>query len=306
MRFKLLIAAGLGLSLASLAPGQETKSRRDEVITSELADTPVRLLFVDRHSMAFDRGGVLQLVVEEGETVKKDQTVAELKDQIPEAALAVAEARVANDAEVVSADKQREAAQFEFESARKANETAKARNPNARPIYEESALNKLRLGAEAAAAEVEKARKEYAVNTRTRDQAKAELDSYRIKSPRNGIVTRVFKREGEGAGAAETVVEILSTDRIRVEAEVEAATAWKLRTGQTIDVVVTFPGEGDMTRIERFRTTLKFVDPALERVSQTVRVWADLDNTKGLLREGLRTQIEIIKESPTTESAKAP
>lgn len=253
---------------------------------------PARLLFVDRHALAFDRVGVLEEAVEEGDIVKAGQVVARLRNEISAAALAVAEARVENEAEIVAAQKHHQSAEAEFRSATKANEVAISRGVAAGLIFEASAIDRLRLASEAAGAEVEKARKEHSVNSRTRDQARAELEAMTLASPRDGLVTRVFKRTGEGVQAADAVVEVLSTSRIRVEAEVTATLAASLKTGDSVEVVVTFPS-GSATATERFSTRLRFVDPALERVSQTVRVWAELDNREGRLREGLRTQLLV-------------
>ena len=126
-------------------------------------------------------------------------------------------------------------------------------------------------------------------------------------TPRDGLVTRVFKRTGEGVQAAEPVIEILSTSRIRVEAEVSAARAATLRVGDEVEVQVSFPSATGPT-VERFSTHLRFVDPALERVSQTVRVWAELKNPDGRLREGLPTQLVLAPRSaspvlPAAETA---
>lgn len=265
---------------------------------------PARLLFVDRHALAFDRVGVLQEAVEEGDLVKAGQVIARLRNEIAAAALAVAEARVENEAEVVVAQKHRESAEAEFRAALRANEVAIARGATAGLIFEASAIDRLRLTSEAAGAEVEKARKEHSVSTRTRDQARAELEAMALSSPRDGLVTRVFKRRGEGVQAAEAVVEVLSTSRIRVEAEITAALAASLQAGDAVEVDVTFPSNGKSVT-ERFSTTLRFVDPALERVSQTVRVWAELDNSSGRLREGLRTQL-LLAPATSTAPVEAP
>jgi multidrug efflux pump subunit AcrA (membrane-fusion protein) len=257
--------------------GKSTPARRPAGILA-------RLLFVDRHALAFDRVGVLEETLEEGDVVKSGQIVARLRSEIAAAALAVADARVANEAEIVSAQKHYESAQAEYRSALTANENSLKRGLPA--SFEGSAIDRLRLTGEAAAAEIDKARKEHAVNQRARDQAKAELDAMMRTTPRDGLVTRIFKRTGEGVQAAEPVIEILSIGRIRVEAEIDVELGATLQVGDEVGVEIDFPSrQGAVT--ETFSTRLRFVDPALERVSKTVRVWAELPNPERRLREGL-------------------
>jgi len=285
MRVRLAAGLFLLLAISPLAMAQTTGKKSP---AERSPGVPARLLFVDRHALAFDRVGVLDETVEEGEVVKAGQVVARLRSEIAAAALAVAEARVENEAEIVAVQKHHEAAEAEYRAAMTANK--RSLELVGVIAFETSAIDRLRLAGEAAAAEIEKARKEHTVNLRTRDQARAELDAMNRTTPRDGLVTRVFKRTGEGVQAAEPVIEILSTSRIRVEAEISAALAAALRVGDEVEVEVTFPSaEGHVT--ETFSTQLRFVDPALERVSQTVRVWAELKNPQGLLREGLETQL---------------
>lgn len=269
---------------------------------AEVESVPARLLFVDRHSLAFERAGVLAEVAAEGSRVRRGEVVARLKDEVAAAALGVARARVANEAEVVAARLQFQAAEAEFEAARAANSRAPALTSLSLPpvslnIFESTALNRLRLARETAAAEIEKARKEHTVQERSRDQAAVELESFQLLSPLDGLVTRSFKRPGEGAQGGETILEVLSTRRIRVEADIQVSQTARLAVGEEIDVLVTrIPGDeaGPETR----RARLGFVDPTVERVSQTVRVWADIDNGDNRLREGLPAKLRLPGRGP--------
>ena len=49
--------------------------------------------------------------------------------------------------------------------------------------------------------------------------------------------------------------------------------------------------------VERYPATLKFIDPTITQLGQKVRIWAELDNSHGKLREGLKASIEFVPSS---------
>lgn len=317
-----LCAGGRDLLTAADPAAKPTSST--SIVTFENA----RLLFVDRHEVAFDRPGVLKFVVEEGETVSQGQIVAQQEDSIARAAVEVAEARVMNTAEIESAKLQAELAELKYQVNKQIidennNETPPPTsdsqpaaptpvlesppNPTVEPyqifpkvkfdIYPKVMINELRLTAASAKSEIGRFEKEHEVNQKGLLQAKAELEVLQLKAPRNGIVTRAFKQTGEGAQSGEKILEIVSTQRIRAEVKVPAIAAARLKVGLPITVVVEQPtGETPMSE-ERYPATLKFIDPTIIQVGQEVRIWAELDNSHGKLREGLKTSIEIVPSS---------
>jgi len=283
-----------------------------------------RLVFVDRHEVAFDRPGVLQLVLEEGENVTKGQVVARLEDSIAKAAVGVGEARVMNTAEIQSAKLQAELADLKYRVAKdksdeyrkKPAETPAARLTTPTPnlesptpieenedqLYPQVYLDELRLSFEAARSDIGRFEKEHEVNQQGLLQAKAELEVLQLKAPRDGLVTRAFKQSGEGIQSGEKVLEIISTQRIRAEVDVPAVTAARLKVGMPITVIVEQPTGEKAMNLERYPTVLKFIDPTIGQVSHKVRIWAELDNSHGKLREGLSASIEIVPgaASPVT------
>ncbi len=274
-----------------------------------------RLIFVDRHEVAFDRPGVLQFVVEEGETVTKGQVVAHQEDSIARAAVGVGEARVMNTAEIQSARLQAELAELKYQIARQKTEEYKSSttpSPESQltvptPVIESPAspagqtdelypkvyIEELRLTAESAKSEIGRFEKEHEVNQKGLLQAKAELEVLQLKAPRDGLVTRAFKQTGEGTQSGEKIIEIVSTQRIRAEVDVPAVAAARLQVGVPITVIVEQPTGEKVMNLERYPATLKFIDPTIGQVSHKVRIWAELDNSHGKLREGLTATIEI-------------
>lgn len=306
--------AGVGAFLLANHGGivAQEKTPTVAVSTTLIELKPAQLLFVDRHEVAFDRPGVLQFVCEEAEIITAGQVVARLEDGIAKAALAVAEARVLNNAEVISAQKQAELAKVKWDSSIKANEdglaefNAKAaarsasgtfpsiNDPKYIPTYNKVYLDELQLGYEASLADIERFVKEHEVNLKGKVQAQAELNVLELKAPRDGLVTRAFKQTGEGVQSGEKVMEIISTKRIRVVVNVPAVTAARLKVGMPVTVIVQQPSGENAMDLERYPSVLKFIDPTTEQVSQKVRIWAEIDNSDGKLREGLVASIEIV------------
>lgn len=250
----------------------------------------VTLAFVDHPQIAFDRPGVLEFVVEESEMVTKGQVLARLRSEPAVAALAVAVARVMNTAEIDSARKQAESSIHEYGNA-KASNLRTTESPRA--SFTDTAIKRLQLLSEASTIEIERFVKEHAVNEKTRDQAQAELNTYEVKAPCDGVIVRAIKQVGEGVQVGETVVKIVSTKRIRAEAEVDLAIVPLLKIGGPVTVLVDFPGAGGKIITERFTTLLKHIDPTVDQTSQRVRIFAEIDNTAGRLREGLHAKMEL-------------
>lgn len=288
--------------------------------TSLVTFENTRLLFIDRHEVAFDRPGVLKFVVEEGETVTQGQVVAQQEDLIARAAVGVAEARVMNTAEIESAKLQAELAELKYQVAKQKSdefnkkatlpvpespppaptpvlESPPGTAPQTDELYPKVYIDELRLTAASAKSEIGRFEKEHEVNQQGLLQAKAELEVLQLKAPRNGLVTRAFKQTGEGAQSGEKILEIVSTQRIRAEVDVSAIAAARLKVGLSVTIVVEQPTGETAMSVERYPATLKFIDPTTTLVGQKVRIWAELDNSHGKLREGLKASMEIVPGS---------
>lgn len=327
----LLMGGLVGLSLCASGRGPLTAAdpaAKPANSTSIVTFENARLLFVDRHEVAFDRPGVLKFVVEEGETVTQGQVVAQQEDSIARAAVGVAEARVMNTAEIESAKLQAELAELKYQVSKQITDENNKKtapptsdsqpaaptpvlesppNPTAQsyeiypkvdfPVYPKMMIDELRLTAASAKSEIGRFEKEHEVNQMGLLQAKAELEVLQLKAPRNGIVTRAFKQTGEGAQSGEKILEIVSTQRIRAEVDVSAIAAARLKVGLPIIVIVEQPTGETAMSVERYSTTLKFIDPTITQIGQKVRIWAELDNSHGKLREGLKASMEIVPSS---------
>lgn len=252
-----------------------------------------RVTFVDRRTLSVERPGILSNAVREGAWVEVGQVVIRVRDAVPMSALAVAAARADSDADLRSARKEHEAAEFELQTHLKA-----------RPgTYTDVEIRRVQLAAESAALKVEQAAFEREVNQRLKDQAADELGTYYVPSTISGLVTRAFKGPGEAVQLGEPIVEVVNTDRVRIEGYVTLEEAWRVRVGMAVTVEVDLAGTeaapaGTPTpneaRLVILEGTLGFVDVDVQPVSKVVRVWAELPNPAQRLRDGLPVRAMVI------------
>ncbi len=262
-----------------------------------------RVLFVERRTLSSERSGILCFVVKEGDHVETGESVVRIEDSVPQSALAVAEARAASDVDVRVAKKESEAAHAEHRVALQANR-------NAPGTYPDTEILRLQLTAEAADLKVEQAEHELEVNCLLRDQAQAELETYDVGAPLSGLVTRTFKGAGEGVQLAEPILELINTDTVRVEGFVSVRDASRIRPGMQVTAHVDPRGDVPSSRapqteprteVKPFDGRLGFVDVSVQPVTRVVRVWAEVANRDGQLRDGLtaRMTIHIADSVPT-------
>jgi hypothetical protein len=258
-----------------------------------------RLKFVERRTLAVERPGILSEAVREGERVEAGMIVLRVRDAVPKSALAVAAARADSNADVRAAQKEHEAAAFEYQTHVKANQS--------RPgTYSEIDVRRVQLAAESAALKVELAEHERAVNQRLKEQAHDELSTYYVPSTISGLVTRAFKGAGEAVQLGEPVLEIVNTDTVRVEGYVPLQDVWQIKVGAavTVRVELRVAGEADRAGKQASVVTvdgvLGFIDVDVQPVAKVVRVWADIPNPQGLLRDGLDAELVIhVADRPT-------
>ena len=254
-----------------------------------------RTTFVLKRNLSADRVGVLGFTPEEGEYVTANSIVAKLKDDVPQAALASASAKAHSEAEIIAADKLAESEHLEARLLVEANEKTAG---STRPTYTKSEVERARLRAEAADLQTGVKRQEKELAGFELARAQAELKTYHIVTPIDGIVTRVFKRAGEGVQQAESILEVVNTSVIRVEGRIPAAVATRVKVGSPVRVkfeLSPHPASGPPAPAVEIEGKLGFVDVSAEGVGEerNVRVWAELINPRQLLRDGVPARMTI-------------
>ena len=258
-------------------------------VDAEPPDQPLvvsncRVALIRRASLAGARLGILQTVsVSEGDVVERGQVVATLRDDMARQTLAIAQLEMANTVELRLTKKTSELATLEYSKAMELNRTI----PGG---YSELDVKKLRLAAEKSVLHLEQA--DFLLNMAALKTKEAEvaLDSYRIVAPFAGVVLQVNKQPGESLGAGEVVVEIANFDTMRVEGFIPVASSARVQPGAAVVVEVS---GAESQRTSRFEGRVKHIAPIVNEVSQEVRVWAEVDNRRGLLKDGLPATMRI-------------
>lgn len=275
-------------------------SAGDEESVRELQLTECRIKLIDQVVLASDRTGVLKFVEpREGDSIRAQQRVAGLDDDLILAEVAAAEHKATNDIEIRAHQKSSELADVEYEKSQQANREVK----NTVPLIE---LHKLKLAAEKARLEIELAEHELTFNRLERDIKRQELGTYAITTPISGLVTKVYKQRGEAVKQGDPIMEVTSTDRLRVEGWLPLEHAWSVAVGQRVMVRLNVP-EIDLPEEQRvFEGKITFVDVSVEPVSRFTKVMADVVNQDGVLRAGLTADMTIRLAGKTSSVARSP
>lgn len=243
--------------------------------------------FVDRVKLSFQRSGILsELSFREGDEVDAGISVSRLENAVARATLAIAEAEASSDVDFRAAKKESEAARAEFEAVLRANRMT----PNTFP---EPDVLRLGLASQRAELLIEQKEHEHRIAKLTKEQADAELATYGILAPFAGTVTNVFKSVGESVQPGEDVVEIVNTQRVRVDGYVDLADAWRVRPGDRVQVRVVDAERKSPVASKQYHGTLRFVDVSVQTVRRVVRVWSEVDNADGRLRDGLTAEMTV-------------
>jgi membrane fusion protein, multidrug efflux system len=267
---------------------REQPSAAADVIV--VPDCRVRL--TNEVQLASARTGILEMVVAEGEPISRGDVVARLHDELPHIGHAIAEREATNDIEVRFARKASELAQVKYIRAVDANK-------NVPGTVSELELRELRLAAEKSLLQIEQAQHQFLIAGLRRDEAAETLNTCRIAAPFDGIVLDVFKRPGEVVREGEVVLRLASGSHVRVEGFVTLQEAARLRRGMPVRVFLAADRSARPATTEPLPGRLALVDIKVEPVSRKVRIWADVDNSGGLLRDGLSAGMQIVPE--TTE-----
>jgi len=158
-------------------------------------------------------------------------------------------------------------------------------------------VNRASADADIAEANVLSAREQLAVDALEFKRAEALIERRTLRSPMDGIVTRIFHEEREYVmSSAPTVMTVVQLDPLRVVFSIPLAQSTKLAAGQTVPL--TLPDLNLTTE-----GTIEFVSPVVDAESGTVRVKVLLPNAKGECRAGIRCGFG--KEMPAPPEASA-
>lgn len=239
-----------------------------------------RMRVVDEVQLASERSGIVDEVAPAGTYVAAGSTVARLRDSLARASLAIAEKEASNDIEVRFARKAAQFAELNYEKALQANRALPG-------TVAEIEMRELRLAAEKSLLQLEQAEHLFQIAGLRRDEQRETIQTLRIVAPFDAFVRLAHKKPGEVVGEGEVILEIVNTDRFRVEGYVDVADLPHVAVNSPVQVMLTGDGVTPMAQNQAFVGRIVYVDVKVEPVSQKVRVWAEVYDRERSLRDGL-------------------
>lgn len=286
------------------APAGIDSSRRSAVPSQAIVKHCLVTLIDQVQVPATEAGLLKKLYVQEGYVVDENAEIAQIDDsdaqarkRAAEAEMEVAKKEAKNDAEVRAAEKGARVAENEF---RKSEEIDRSR-PGTVSRFE---LNRLKFQWDKSELQIEVGRMgmeikglEANVKTAQVDVVNNEIRRRKVLSPLQGIVERVFKKQGEWCQPGDPIVRIVHMSRLRIEGFVKQdAFAPEELLGRPVNVKVKLT-RGEAPRQGR----ITFVSSVVENGGM-YRIWTEVDNVErnGLweLRPGLEAEMLIDTGAP--------
>jgi len=149
---------------------------------------------------------------------------------------------------------------------------------------------------DSAQAEAERQKKLYKQNNtslKNLQDAEAQLAALQIVAPVSGTVTRLNVKSGEAVDLNMPVAEVIDLSRLAVSAEIPAAEAADLKTGQEVQISGTGFQPVNGQDVRSTAATVSFVGPAVDAKNGAVLTWALLPADNGL-RPGQFVRLKIV------------
>jgi len=280
MRGKWILAlVALATSLFGMAAvnltGADTPAGAAKIAPVEGATTPSLTIRV-----ATSVGGIISdVLVEEGQTVEKDQPILKFDDTIVRARLAVAQAQADSTAEfdVAQSKINRVALDLQLKQELVDRGVSMALTD----------IDKLQLDLKRVEAELKVAQVNKLLAGLQRDLEQARLDQLTLRAPRSGYITTVEKFPGEAAEALTPVLKMLVLDPLYIYVYLPESTRGVLAVGD--EAVWTPEGKPGAS----YRCEVFLVDKVVDAASHKYRVGLRLPNPDGMIAAGLKGTVEF-------------
>lgn len=213
-----------------------------------------------------ETGIVAELLVREGDVVKKGQVLATLDVEVHRAQLALAEESMQVHGRLAIAR-----AELNLRRNRLDKLAELETRGNARPEEVERAQADVAI----AEGQLLALHEELAIKQRQYERAKVQLGRRTIRAPMSGVVARLFKEEGEFIGPNDPqLLTIVQLDPLLAAFSVPSNDSRRMHVGQQVSI------ELPMSEVH-VQGTIEFVAPVVDGESGTVRVRVRLENAEG-------------------------
>ncbi len=236
--------------------------------------TPYRVLNI----AAPDPGVVDELLVREGDRVRRGDVLARLDNEVHLALLAIAKAGMELKGRLTAAQAELAMRQTRHDKLVELNDEVHLRPEEIE--RSQSDLEIARGNALAAQEELLLKRLEY-------ERIKAQINRRHIRAPIDGVVSTILKQQGEFAAANDPdLLVLVQLDPLYAEFAVPRSDVVRLRLDDTINVFF-----ADVT--EPARGTIEFISPLTDAESGTVHVKVKIPNSNDRYRSGDRCSLRL-------------
>ncbi len=250
------------LAVVSLfLPGSSTASAQIEGFTE-----PFRSIDLSSD----EAGAIASLEVEEGDSVSAGSIIARLDDRLQKVQLEIAN-------QLASAQSQLEAAKRSFEKRQMI--TSRLATMRDRGHASESEVIRSEMELSIAQAKYDAAREEAAVREIEKQRAVIQLERRYVRSPFDGVVSEIHRREGEFLSPVRPeVVTVVQIDRLLSTFAIPVSQAGELKVGKEFDL--TFENGDTVTAV------VHSMGVSTDAQSQTVEVKLVFQNAELRIRAG--------------------
>ncbi len=230
-------------------------------------------------------GVIGAIEVDRGDTVRRGQVVATLRDSVERAQMDVARMRVQIEADIRAARASLVLAE---------DRLTRARNLNAQKFISPQALTQSEAEARVAREKLRQAQDIQKVSQRELDLAEARVAERVLRSPFDGVVTDRYLGVGERM-EDKALMRIAKLDPLRVEVVLPNQLYGSVAVGAEVDITPDLPGLGTL------HGTVDRVDRVIDAASNTFRARLLLPNPDYRIPAGVRCVAAFVdREAPAT------
>ena len=218
---------------------------------------------------ASETGILSQLLVQEGDQIEAGGLLANLNDEVLAASLAVAKETTESEGAIKSAMAELKMTQDRFN---KLNGLFQRRHAS------QTELDRAQSQLDIANAKVESVQDDLRIKKLEMQRIEAQLEQRRLRTPITGVVTQIFKDEGEFVSPADPIVmNVVQLNLLRVIFSVPQEEINRLSVDDVVLLVISE---------KEIEGTVEFVSPTADAQSGTCRVKIQIENEDVSLASG--------------------
>ncbi|MCF6310864.1 MAG: efflux RND transporter periplasmic adaptor subunit [Verrucomicrobiales bacterium] len=241
-----------------------------------------------------ESGVIRELLVTEGQTVKKGDALVKLDSKVIEARLAVATAQSENKGRILAAQ-----SEYTLEKGR----YDKLADLDTQGLSNNFELERQNANMKSSEGRLVDAQEQQRVFHLQAEQIKRELDDRILYSPINGIVSQINKDIAETVTTIEAsrdnyLIQIVKIDVLKATAHIPASSVALIKIGDQLPIELDLKLRSNPSADKKTKAisgTIEFISPVIDSSSNTVRISLRIENMKHAIRGGSQAHVLIPK-----------